>query len=132
MHLGLQSLLRVVRQTFCPLKGKNICRKVVYDCIICFKAEPRNCEQIMGNLPKERVTLSYSFMCTGMDYCGSFIVKYRYQRKGIFHKIYQVIFMCLVTKAVLIELVTDLTSRSFISALKRFSQKGKKCILVHR
>lgn len=130
MHLGPQSLLYQVRQRFWPLKGRNICRKVVYDCITCFKAKPRICEQIMGNLPKERVTPTFPFMCTGIDFCGPFTVKYKYQRKGIFHKIYLAIFICLVTKAVHLELVTDLTTQSFIAALKRFfSRRGKSAYL---
>ncbi|GFV99219.1 integrase catalytic domain-containing protein [Trichonephila clavipes] len=53
-HLGPQALLYQVRQRFWPLRGRNVCRKIVHDCLVCFKVKPITCEQIMGNLPKKK------------------------------------------------------------------------------
>ncbi|GFX91156.1 uncharacterized protein TNCV_1245711 [Trichonephila clavipes] len=36
-HLGPQALLYQVRQRFWPLRGRNVCRKIVHDCLVCFK-----------------------------------------------------------------------------------------------
>ncbi|GFT89029.1 integrase catalytic domain-containing protein [Trichonephila clavipes] len=49
-HLGPQALLYQVRQRFWPLRGRNVCRKIVHDCLVCFKVKPITCEQIMGRL----------------------------------------------------------------------------------
>ncbi|GBM66014.1 hypothetical protein AVEN_39181-1 [Araneus ventricosus] len=99
MHLGQQNLLYCVRREFWPLNGRSICRKIVHSCITCFKAKPLTNDQIMGSLPKERVNVNSPFNCTGIDFCGPFFIKYKGQRKGIYHKIYVCIFVCMVTKA---------------------------------
>ncbi|GFV32358.1 integrase catalytic domain-containing protein [Trichonephila clavipes] len=59
LHVGPQTLLSIVRQRFWPLNGRNMCRKLVNNCIICFKAKPVTCSQIMGQLPAERISQSF-------------------------------------------------------------------------
>ncbi|GFX74945.1 integrase catalytic domain-containing protein [Trichonephila clavipes] len=81
-HLGPQALLYQVRQRFWPLRGRNVCRKIVHDCLVCFKVKPITCEQIMGNLPKERVRENFPFDCSGIDFIGPFWIKSNKQRKG--------------------------------------------------
>ncbi|GFX87135.1 integrase catalytic domain-containing protein [Trichonephila clavipes] len=41
---------------FWPINGKGIVRKTVHDCIACFRQKPTGVDQIMRNLPSERVT----------------------------------------------------------------------------
>ncbi|XP_022226891.2 uncharacterized protein LOC111077066 [Drosophila obscura] len=53
----------------------------------------------MADLPKDRVNASYTFAVTGVDFCGPFFYK---------------------SEAVHLELVQDLSTPAFISALKRF------------
>ncbi|GFW69029.1 integrase catalytic domain-containing protein [Trichonephila clavipes] len=57
-HLGPQSLLHSVRHRFWPISGRNLARKIVHECVICFKAKLRVETQILGTLPKERTTWS--------------------------------------------------------------------------
>ena len=126
MHVGPQNLLYCVRQEFWPLNGRNICRMIVYKCVNCFKTKPLTSQQIMGDLPRDRITVQPAFYCTGLDFCGPFWIKYRGQRKGVYHKVYVCIFICLSTKAIHLELVCDLTSNAFIASLKRFfARRGK-------
>ncbi|GFW44175.1 integrase catalytic domain-containing protein [Trichonephila clavipes] len=80
----------------------------------------------MGNLPRERITPSSPFTHVGIDFTGPFYIKYKGQRKGIYHKCYVAIFICIVTKAIQIEVVTELTTEAMIATLKRFfSRRGK-------
>ncbi|GFU61586.1 integrase catalytic domain-containing protein [Trichonephila clavipes] len=126
LHVGPQTLLSIVRQRFWPLNGRNMFRKLVNNCIICFKAKPVTCSQIMGQLPAERISQSFPFNKVGIDFCGHFWIKYPNQRKGVLNKVYVCIFVCMVTKACHLEIVTDLSSEAFIAALKRFfSRRGK-------
>ncbi|XP_055952313.1 uncharacterized protein LOC129988184 isoform X1 [Argiope bruennichi] len=126
LHVGPQTLLSIVRQRFWPLNGRNMCRKLVNNCTICFKAKPVTCSQIMGQLPTERISQNFPFNKVGVDFCGHFWIKYPNQRKGVFNKVYVCVFVCMVTKACHLELVSDLTSEAFIAALKRFfSRRGK-------
>ncbi|GBL80871.1 hypothetical protein AVEN_26290-1 [Araneus ventricosus] len=57
LHIGASSLLHCVRERFWPLSGRYLCRKIVYECIVCFKARPIVTSQLMGNLPRDRVVL---------------------------------------------------------------------------
>ncbi|GFT54114.1 integrase catalytic domain-containing protein [Trichonephila clavipes] len=126
-HLGPQHLLYQVRLKYWPIHGRNICRKVVHNCVICFKFNPKICSQKMGDLPKERITPDKVFNSTGIDLCGPFFIKNKYQRKGPEIKIYVCIFICLVTKAIHLEIISDLTSQALIAALKRFISRRGKC-----
>ncbi|GFV60705.1 integrase catalytic domain-containing protein [Trichonephila clavipes] len=125
-HLGPQSLLHSVRHRFWPISGRNLARKVVHECVICFKAKPRLETQILGTLSKERTTWSPPFNDVGVDFCGPFLIKNKTQKKNNLYKVYIAIFVCFVTKAMHIELVTNLTSEALIACLKRFfARRGK-------
>ncbi|GBM18026.1 hypothetical protein AVEN_238413-1 [Araneus ventricosus] len=126
-HLGPQHLLFQIRQKYWPIHGRNVCRKIVHNCVVCFKVKPKEYSQKMGNLPKERITPNKVFSSTGIDLCGPFLIKNKYQRKGPEIKVYVCIFNCLVTKAIHLEIISDLTSQSLIATLKRFISRRGKC-----
>ncbi|GFW64668.1 integrase catalytic domain-containing protein [Trichonephila clavipes] len=86
---------------------------------------------LMGNLPRDRVVADYQFNCSGVDFCGPFMIRYKNQRKGICHKIYSCVFVCFVSKAIHIEIVSDLTSDAFIATLKRFFSRRGKCAKLY-
>ncbi|GFV81822.1 integrase catalytic domain-containing protein [Trichonephila clavipes] len=116
---------------FWPINGKGIARKTVHDCIACFRQKPTGVDQLMGNLPSERVTPSAPFLNSGVDFCGPFQIKFKNQRKGIFSKVYVAIFVCLATKAIHLEAVTDITTEAFIAALKRLcARRGRISTLM--
>ncbi|GFV18965.1 integrase catalytic domain-containing protein [Trichonephila clavipes] len=126
LYTGASSLLHYVREKFWPLNGRSLCRKVVHECLVCLKSQPLVTSQLMGNLPRDRVVPDYPFNCSGVDFCGPFMIRYKNQRKGILHKIYICVFVCFVSKAIPIEIVSDHTSDAFIATLKRvFSRRGK-------
>ncbi|GFU46107.1 integrase catalytic domain-containing protein [Trichonephila clavipes] len=84
----------------------------------------------MGNLPKERVRENFPFDCSGIDFIGPFWIKSNKQRKSSLNKIYVSIFVCFVTKAVHFELVSDLTTQTFIASLKRFiARRGRPSLI---
>jgi len=125
-HCGPQALLAQLRQRFWPLKGKSLARSVVQRCIKCTRAKPIFYEQIMGNLPLPRVEAVRPFLNSGVDYCGPFWVHYKVRGKRP-QKAYLAVFCCFASKAVHLELVTDLTTDAFIGALKRFIARRGHC-----
>lgn len=74
----------------------------------------------MRELPKERINVDFPFNCTGASFCGPFLIRYNGQRKGIYHKMYVCIFICMLTKAVHLNIVSNLTFETLIAPLKRF------------
>ncbi|XP_018368806.1 PREDICTED: uncharacterized protein LOC108764899 [Trachymyrmex cornetzi] len=77
----------------------------------------------MGNLPAVRVNPGRPFNHMGVDYAGPFTIKISRNKSG---KVYLAVFVCLATKAVHLEVVSDLSTVAFINTLKRFvARRGK-------
>ncbi|XP_053599221.1 uncharacterized protein LOC128669064 [Microplitis demolitor] len=126
LHAGTQTTLYSVRQTYWPLDGRNITRKIIHQCITCFRVKPRVADHPMGELPSYRVSIARPFLRVGVDYCGPLYIKGKRHRNRQRVKVYVVVFVCMVTKAVHLEIASDLTSETFIAARKRlFSRRGK-------
>lgn len=131
LHAGPQALLSAVRQKFWPVGGKNLARQTVFNCIRCFKSKPKSITHIMGSLPEHRVQPTLRpFVNTGIDYAGPFLT-HRGGRSQVKIKSYVALFVCFATKAVHLELVSDLTSESFIAALRRFIGRRGKCLHLY-
>lgn len=123
-------MIACVRERFWPLCVRNLARKVMHECVKCFKAKPLAHEQLMGDLPLERVSPAPAFQRVGVDYCGPFELRPA-TRKGAPIKCYVCLFVCLVCKAVHIEIVMDLTSEAFLAALRRFvARRGRPDIIL--
>lgn len=76
--------------------------------------------QMLGQLPIECSTPDSVFERVGVDYAGSFYIKYGFVRKPTIVEAYACIFVSLSVKAVHLELVSDLTSEAFIACLRCF------------
>lgn len=131
LHGGPQLMLAHVRQRFWPINGRNIARKVSSKCVRCFRLKPTIFQPIIGNLPKQRIEPSRPFSICGVDFAGPLMIKTSLRRNATLSKGYICVFICFVTKAVHIELVGDLTSASFINALKRFCDRRGKCTDIY-
>lgn len=74
----------------------------------------------MADLPEDRVVPSDPFSSIGADVFGPWQVVSRKTRGGVAEsKRWAVVFTCLYTRAVHIELLEDMSSSSFINALRR-------------
>jgi len=86
----------------------------------CFKLKAAASQQLMGQLPLARVTVSCPFENAGIDYVGPFEIKSGSTTSKTTTKCYVALFICMATKAIHLELVSNLTSEAFIAAMKRF------------
>ncbi|XP_029162186.1 uncharacterized protein LOC114933775 [Nylanderia fulva] len=126
MHAGTQGTMAAVRQRFWPLSLRSVARKIIQECVTCFKAKPRFSEALMGSLPAGRVTPSRPFAHCGIDYAGPVTIREGNRRNSRNHKAYIAIFVCFATKAAHIEVVSNLTTDCFLGAFKRFiARRGK-------
>lgn len=126
LHAGPQLLLSVIRENYWPIAGRGLARKIFHECVICFRNCPKLTNPMMGDLPKRRVTPAPPFYTTGVDYAGPFQVKDRQGRGCRVTKAYVAVFVCFATRALHLELVSDLTKEAFLAALKRFvGRRGK-------
>nr|CAI5825554.1 unnamed protein product [Callosobruchus analis] len=131
MHCGAQQLLYSIREKFWPLHARNTCKQVVRQCVTCFKVKPTEVAYLMGSLPEYRVNENLPFINVGVDYGGPFLVKTRTRSRTTPTKIYIALFICMTTKAVHLEPVTELSTDAFLSTLKRFIARRGKPINIY-
>ncbi|KAL0881929.1 hypothetical protein ABMA27_001688 [Loxostege sticticalis] len=126
LHAAPQALLFALRERWWPVRGRDLAKKVMHQCIICTRFRGKVIHPLMGNLPLERITPTYPFMRCGVDYAGQMLVLNRKGRGAKTSKSYNCLFVCFVTRAIHLELVSNLSSDAYHLALKRFiSRRGK-------
>lgn len=87
---------------------------------------PKTSSQLMGNLPAARVTPSRAFSSSGVDYAGPFDIRAAYDIR-VAHKGFIAVFICMSTRAIHLEAVSDLITAAFIAALHRFIARRGFC-----
>uniref|UniRef100_A0A146S0A0 Gag-pol fusion polyprotein n=1 Tax=Fundulus heteroclitus TaxID=8078 RepID=A0A146S0A0_FUNHE len=101
---------------FWILGCSRLVAQMIHKCVQCRKLRRPAEEQLMAELPKERLEASAPFTYCGMDCFGPFVVK----RNRKEHKRYGLVFTCLYSRAVHIEMLDDLSTDSFINGLRCF------------
>lgn len=122
-HGGPRLTLATLRQQYWIPGGQAAVKKQLRNCIDCRKKDPRKQYQLMGDLPTARINPAPPFYHTGVDYTGFVDIKINKTRSARTTKGYIAVFICMVTKAVHLELVTDLTASAFLAALRRMSAR---------
>lgn len=131
LHCGAEQLLYSLRENYWPINGRNLVRKTIRNCTICFKAKPSIKHPFMSDLPSARLKAVYPFYNTGLDYAGPVLIKDKRTRGAKLHKAYICVFVCLATRAMHLELVTSATAEAFINTFKRFIARRGKPHCIH-
>lgn len=79
----------------------------------------KTAEQLMAALPTMRTIPIRAFTRTGVDYAGPVMIRSALGRLPKITKAYIAVFVCLVTRAIHLELVSNETTEAFIAALRR-------------
>ncbi|CAG7827671.1 unnamed protein product, partial [Allacma fusca] len=123
LHGGCQNVLSSIHRRFWILNSRDAVSRQIRKCVRCCRVRAETATQMMGDLPAIRVIPQRPFMKVGVDYAGPIMLrrgKGNAQQKG-----YITIFICMVTRAMHLEVVTSLTSEAFMTVLKRFiSRRG--------
>lgn len=127
LHGGVQLMLGYVRNKYWILNARSRMRQYIHRCMKCYRQKPKPCQQLMGDLPPERVTPSRPFLRTGVDYAGPILVKNSTGRGSRTSKAYICLFVCFSTKAVHLETVSDMTTKAFLAAYRRFTARRGHC-----
>ncbi|XP_071486763.1 uncharacterized protein [Diadema antillarum] len=94
----------------------NFVAKFIFQCVTCRRLRQPPQLQKMADLPKDRLTPAPPFTYAGVDCFGPWLIKEG--RKEL--KRYGLIFTCMASRAVHIEVLNALTTDAFINALRRF------------
>jgi hypothetical protein len=120
LHAGNQLILASLRSRYWIPRARQTIRSIFYKWFPCFRLTADSTHQLMGQLPRTRVTATRPFLTTGVDFAGPISMKKGSTMSKTVQRCYIAFFVCFSTKATHIELVTDLTSQAFIAALRRF------------
>ncbi|XP_029178618.1 uncharacterized protein LOC114946335 [Nylanderia fulva] len=121
LHAGLQSTLSKLRQEFWILRARSLVKSVIYKCVPCTREKAQVASQLMGQLPTSRVSApSRAFLHSGVDYAGPVFTRASAGRGITSRKAYIALFICLATRAIHLELVSDYSTAAFLNAFQRF------------
>ncbi|XP_048479524.1 uncharacterized protein LOC125488579 isoform X1 [Plutella xylostella] len=126
LHAGPKLLLSSLNQRFWICNGLSEVKKITHKCITCFRQKATVAKQLMGSLPASRVTsTNRAFVRVGVDFAGPIDVKLSRVRRSVIGKGYICVFVCFTTKAIHLELASDLTTDTFLACLRRqISRRG--------
>lgn len=123
LHPGTERVYAELRRQYWILRGRQAIRHHQLNCSTCqrWRAQPKVPQ--MSDLPPQRLRLLCPpFYSTGVDCFGPYLVKMGRRTE----KRWGVIFKCLTTRAVHIELLNSMDGDAFLLALRRFiARRGR-------
>lgn len=126
-HGGTQLMIQYIRANYWIPKLRVEIKNFTQKCTICTRYSKNPANQLMADLPADRVTPYWSFEIAGVDYAGPFLIKDTYKRNAPTRKCWVAIFVCMVTRAIHIDVVESLSSAAFISCYEKFVSTRGPC-----
>lgn len=123
-HAGTQILMTNLREYYWIIKSRKTIRQVIRSCVKCKRFSARPLETVSIPLPEDRVRDAAIFEVCGVDLCGPLFLKKA-------NKCWVVLFTCAIYRAIHLELVTSLSSDSFILAVRRFIARRGRPITIY-
>ncbi|KAK7939924.1 hypothetical protein WMY93_003250 [Mugilogobius chulae] len=122
-HPGPERVFAELRRRYWILRGREAVRKHQHHCSECQKWRGQPIIPKMADLPPSSLRLHQpAFYSTGMDCFGPFLIKIGRRNE----KRWGIIFKCLTTHAVYLDLLASMDTDSFLMSLRRFiSRRGK-------
>ena len=118
-HCGYKSLIHEARRKYWIIGLRSMSKALTAKCITCKKLRKKPLDQLMGQIPSLRVAAGFPpFSNTAIDMFGPVHIKLN--RKTL-KEAQVVIFACMTTRAVHLELVNDRTADAFLMAFRRFA-----------
>lgn len=127
LHGGPLLMINYIQGKYWIVNLRNLVKSYVHKCVTCVRYAAKTVHPIMGQLPSARVTPGRPFYQSGVDYAGPIAVRTTKGRGHRSTKGYICLFVCMATRAIHLEVVSDLTSATFLAAFKRFVSRRGHC-----
>lgn len=127
LHGGTQLTLAVVRQQYWIPRGRGLVRWLILRCMTCARWRAAVPQPVMADLPVARITPARPFSRTGVDYEGPVFMRTTKGRGYKAVKAFICVFVCLSTRAVHLEAVSDYTAEVFLATFRRFVSRRGLC-----
>jgi len=110
----------MLRQEFWIVSSREAVRRIIFKCVTCTRHKALHLTPHMGILPEARVHSIRAFSSVGTDYGGPYLIEECKRRNTKTTKVYIALFVCMATKSIHVEIVSDFTTDAFLAALDRF------------
>ncbi|XP_063615645.1 uncharacterized protein LOC134788746 [Penaeus indicus] len=119
-HAGVDVTLSKLQTKFWVPSARKVIRAVKRKCVTCRRLDYKVEGQCMGQVATERITPCPAFYHTATDIFGPFQIRDNVKKRTT-GKAYGVIFNCMVTRAVYIDVVDGYDTHSFLKTFRRFT-----------
>lgn len=137
LHAGVQLTTTVLRRKYWMPRMRQALKKEIFKCKECFRQREETIQQQMGDLPQARVNQAAPFEYTGIDFAGPLVIRKHggrppvtrgsVVRDDITTKAWIVVFVCMVTRAIHLDIIQGLSVEDFLPALSRFIARRGGC-----
>lgn len=130
-HGHVQVMMQYVRERYWIPRLRYELRDFVGRCVTCKRYDHPMGVQLMGDLPFDRVNLCKPFRRCGVDYAGPIEIRDSPHPRAPRRKVWIAVFVCLMSRAIHLDIVLDLTSAEFLDCFKRFVGRRGRCDIVY-
>ena len=117
-HVGVQHTLLCTRKKFWIVNGHASVKRYLSECGQCLLEKAKPVRQLMADLPVARTAVCHkAFSTCGLDYFGHL----NYVEGRSIKKAWGLLFTCMASRAVHVEVVTSLGLKEFLMAFSRFN-----------
>ena len=129
-RLITQAALR--RSGYHILNPRSAVSSFIHNCHACRLIRADTCSQMMAPLPRDRVERIAPFEVSGMDVFGHYYIHdgKSTRRTTATKKVWVLLFTCMYSRAVHLEVLTSMDTPTFMMAFRRFTAIRGKCRLI--
>ena len=129
LHGGVGLTMSLVRKDYWVPRLRQLVKKTIRLCYGCKRFHTTAFHKPPpGNLPVDRTEGSSPFQVLGVDYAGPISYKVSKKKEG---KAYILLFACSLTRAIHLEVVTNLTTDGLIMCLKRLIARRGRPVKIY-
>ena len=129
-HVGVDNSHAIIRQKYWIVHGKRELKRILHRCLKCSRQTTKPYSQKMANLPNDRLSVEPSFSVVGIDFAGPLYIRPDCDDDEQLRKVYICLFTCATSRMVHLELVKDLSTRTFLMAWRRMTNRRGLCHTV--
>lgn len=127
LHGGPSLMMNYLRSAYWIIGARNLVKHHIHKCVVCVRQRANINNQLMGSLPSARCVPARPFFNSGVDYAGPINIRTTKGRGHRAYKGYICLFICMATRAIHLEVVSDMTTQAFLAAFKRFVWRREHC-----
>ena len=123
-NIGTKETLTELRSCYWVIKGRRAVGQFFCHCYICRRIEAQAYRAPPPPpLPPFRIQEEPPFTYTGIDFAGPLYIKTTTTHPNASNKVWICLYMCCITRAIHLDLVSDLSSQSFLYSFKCFAAR---------